>query len=383
MALPDLGIAWSNAGRFDLADDCLRRAVAVQPDHVVVHDNFLFSMHFNPTYSAADMLAEARRRWQVPHADPLKHLIQPHENNRNPERPLRIGYLSPDFRDHVVGRNLVPLFQHHDRDQFHSTCYFASPEPDEMTGLFRRLADSWRDVATCDDDDLARQIRADKIDILVDLTLHMPGNRLLAMARKPAPVQATFAGYPGTTGLAAIDYRISDPYLDPPGMDESVYSEKTIRLADSFWCYDPLENRDLPVNALPALRTGAVTFGCLNSFFKVNAGLLELWAKVLTAVPTSRLMLLAPEGNSRLRVREMFARHDVALQRIDFVGARPRPAYLKLYHDIDIALDSLPYNGHTTSLDCYWMGVPVVTNSATPASAAAESASSPTLACRT
>ena len=146
------------------------------------------------------------------------------------------------------------------------------------------------------DEQVAEQIREDRIDILVDLTLHMADNRLLVFARKPAPVQVTFAGYPGSTGLSTIDYRLSDPYLDPPGMDESIYSEQTIRLPDSFWCYDPLDCREIPVNALPALETGVVTFGCLNNFCKINDGVLALWAQVLRQVENSRLLLLAAAG---------------------------------------------------------------------------------------
>ena len=196
-------------------------------------------------------------------------------------------------------------------------------------------------------------------------------------ANRP-PVQVTFAGYPGSTGLSAIDYRLSDPYLDPfdaaqgrpldsvpggpPGMDESVYSEKTIRLPHSFWCYEPAdESRDIPVNPLPALKTGVVTFGCLNNFCKINDDLLDLWAKVLRQVDKSRLLLLAPPGSHRQRVVDRLSRNGIDPGRIEFVSHQPRRNYLELYHRIDLGLDSFPYNGHTTSLDSFWMGVPVVT----------------------
>jgi predicted O-linked N-acetylglucosamine transferase (SPINDLY family) len=204
-------------------------------------------------------------------------------------------------------------------------------------------------------------IRQDRIDILVDLALHTANSRLLVFARKPAPVQVTFAGYPGSTGLTTIDYRLSDPYLDPPGMEESVYSEETIRLPDSFWCYDPLDGREVPVSALPAVSNGFVTFGCLNNFCKINDGVLRLWGKVLQAVPSSRLLLLAPEGSHQQHALEVLGQQGIAPQRIEFVRPQPRRQYLELYQHIDVGLDSFPYNGHTTSLDSFWMGVPVVT----------------------
>jgi protein O-GlcNAc transferase len=203
-------------------------------------------------------------------------------------------------------------------------------------------------------------VREDSIDILVDLALHMAGSRLLAFARKPAPVQVTFAGYPGTTGLSAIDYRLTDPYLDPPGLSDQFYSEESIRLADTFWCYDPLSAEPAP-NDLPARRDGWVTFGCFNNFCKVNDSVLGLWARAVRAVERSRLVLAAPEGTARQHVQDLLDREGVSGDRVTMVNYRPRSSYLELYHGIDIALDTFPYNGHTTSLDALWMGVPLVT----------------------
>ncbi len=194
----------------------------------------------------------------------------------------------------------------------------------------------------------------------------MAHNRLLVFARKPAPVQVTFAGYPGTTGLRTIDYRITDPYLDPPGLYDGCYSEESIRLPDSFWCYDPLDNQPA-VNALPAAEKGYICFGCLNNFCKVNPQVLKIWARVLKAadrgymVPGSRLTILAGEGTHRQDALDLLAEEGVAGDRVTFVGNQPRPQYLTYYHGLDIGLDTVPYNGHTTSLDSFWMGVPVVT----------------------
>ncbi len=229
------------------------------------------------------------------------------------------------------------------------------------TQRLRSYADCWRSIVGLGDEEVADLVRRDSIDILVDLALHTADNRLLVFARKPAPVQVTFAGYPGSTGLNAIDYRLSDPYLDPPGMDESVYSEKTIRLPDSFWCYDPLECSDISVNPLPANENGFVTFGCLNNFCKVTEGALQLWAQMIAQIAGSRLLLLASEGEHRHRVKAFFQNEGIDPQRVEFASYRPRTDYLSLYHRIDVGLDTFPYNGHTTSLDAYWMGVPVVT----------------------
>jgi predicted O-linked N-acetylglucosamine transferase (SPINDLY family) len=190
--------------------------------------------------------------------------------------------------------------------------------------------------------------------------MHMTGCRLLAFARRPAPVQLCWLAYPGTTGLETMDYRLSDPFLDPPDANTEIYSEETIRLPDSFWCYAPLT--DVPdVSRLPALAEGRITFGCLNHFRKMNDRVLRLWAKVLSAVPKSRLMIMAPRGSARDRVRAIFAEGRIELDRIEFVDRCGRLDYLERYRGIDICLDTFPSNGHTTSLDALWMGVPTVT----------------------
>jgi predicted O-linked N-acetylglucosamine transferase (SPINDLY family) len=187
-------------------------------------------------------------------------------------------------------------------------------------------------------------------------------------ARKPAPVQIAYLAYPGTTGMTAMDYRLTDPYLDPPGTHDELYSERSIRLPDTFWCFDPaalelnLPAADLPEPGdLPAQRNGHVTFGCLNSFCKINAGVLHLWTRVLRAVPISRLLLLAPVGSARRWALDELTRAGLNPDRVEFVAQQPRRNYLDEYRRIDIGLDTLPYNGHTTSLDSFWMGVPVVT----------------------
>jgi len=221
-------------------------------------------------------------------------------------------------------------------------------------------ADGWRDTTHLADEQLADQIRQDQIDILVDLTMHMAHGRPLLFARKPAPIQVCWLAYPGTTGLTTMDYRFTDPHLDPPGDQDQYYSEHSIRLPDSFWCYQPLFD-ELAVNPLPVLTNGDVTFGCLNNFCKVNASVLDLWAQVLRAVDRSRLLLLAPGGSPRPRTHQTLRQHGISPDRVTFVDRRPLQDYFRLYQQIDICLDTFPANGHTTSLDAFWMGVPVVT----------------------
>jgi predicted O-linked N-acetylglucosamine transferase (SPINDLY family) len=228
-----------------------------------------------------------------------------------------------------------------------------------MTEEFRRHARQWRSTVGVGDEALAETIRRDGVDILVDLSQHMAGNRLPMFARKPAPVQVSFAGYPEGAGLEAIGYRISDRFLEEASANEETGRKEQVRMIDSFWCYDPC-GVELEVNGLPARESGKITFGCLNNFCKVNDRALSLWARVLGTVKNSRLVLLVAAGSHRQRTLEAFERDGVEAGRVEFVEYRPRRGYLELYHRLDIVLDTFPYNGHTTSLDALWMGAPVV-----------------------
>jgi predicted O-linked N-acetylglucosamine transferase (SPINDLY family) len=346
-------------GRLDEALRAYRAAHELDPADAQFHSNLLFLLHFHPGFNAGAIRAECRH-WDEKHALPLRPTIRPHANLRDSERRLRVGYVSPFFRDHCQSFFTLPLLSHHDRRHFEIYCYANVHRPDPITKRVQSHADVWRDTVGLTDAALAEMVRGDRIDILIDLTMHMAYNRLLVFARKPAPVQVAWLAYPGTTGLSAIDYRLTDPYLDPPGQNDDDYAEQSIRLPDTFWCYDPLTDEPA-VNDLPAARNGFVTFGCLNHFCKVNDGTLGLWARVLGAVPNSRLILLAPPGPAREHVLARLARDGIAGQRVEFVTRQGRQKYLAQYHRIDIALDPLPYNGHTTSLDAFWMGVPTVT----------------------
>jgi predicted O-linked N-acetylglucosamine transferase (SPINDLY family) len=355
----NLGNVFKDMGQIQDAIACYRRAAELAPAEPIVHSNLAYALHFSEAVDAHAILSE-NRKWNERHAAAIAREIRPHDNDRSPGRRLRIGYVSPDFRHHCQAFFTVPLLGHHDHQQFEIFCYANVPRPDVISERLRGFSDNWRSTVSHSDQQVAEQVRADRIDVLVDLTMHMAHNRPLTFARKPAPVQIAWLAYPGTTGIAAIDYRLTDPYLDPPGKHDDHYSERSIRLPDTFWCYDPLTDGP-PVNELPAQAAAHVTFGCLNNLCKFNDRTLALWARVLNAVPHSRLVMLAPPGSYRQQMLAKFAAAGIESHRIELVPRQPRERYLQTYHRIDLGLDTVPYNGHTTSLDSYWMGVPVVT----------------------
>jgi predicted O-linked N-acetylglucosamine transferase (SPINDLY family) len=338
----------------------LHKSLALRPNQITIHDALLVTLNYDPA-STPEFLAAAARNWATQWAPaaptPISHPI-----DRSPDRRLRIGYVSADFRDHVSRHFIQPLLANHNTHNVELFCYSQVPthQEDTATRHFQSLAHHWRPAADLPDAALAQQIRDDHIDILVDLMLHNPGNRLPVFSQKPAPVQVSWLAYPGTTGLPQIDYRFTDPYLDPPDRPNPS-SERPCRLP-TFWCYDPLtaSPADPPTNPLPALTNGHLTFGCLNDFCKINPHVLSLWADLLRQLPTARLHLLCPEGLSRDRTRAFFESRNIAPNRVTFLSRLPRTDYLHLHHAIDIALDPFPYNGHTTSLDALYMGVPIL-----------------------
>jgi len=355
----NLANALVSEGRIAEAIAAYRTAMQLQPQKNQIHSNLIFTLYYDPASKAQDIHQELLN-WNHHYAMPLKKYIVPHSNDRNPDRRLKIGYVSADFREHSCDLFLDPLLSKHNHERFEIFCYAEILRPDHRTRQYQSYADHWRNIAGLSDEQVAEQIRRDGIDILVDLKLHSDQNRLLVFARKPAPVQVTWLGYPGSTGLDTIDYRFSDSYLDPLETDLRVYSEQTMRLPDCFWCYDPLTSEP-QISDLPATANGYITFGCLNKFDKVNSDVLMLWAKVLLAAPKSHLLLLAPQGQIRKNIPETLFQRGISSERIEFVDRRARVNYLELYNKIDLTLDPFPYNGHTTSLDSLWMGVPVVT----------------------
>jgi predicted O-linked N-acetylglucosamine transferase (SPINDLY family) len=356
-AIVNLGNVFKDKGELDEAVACYRRGLCIKPDPEH-HSNLVYTLNFCAGYDAR-AIYEENCRWNQVYAEPLAPLILPHCNDPSPERRLRVGYVSPDFFGHVIGRFLLRLLEVHDHSKFEVFCYASVLVGDVVTDRCRSHADVWRNVLGISDEKVAQIIHEDQIDILVDLTMHMAYNRMLVFARKPAPIQVTYLAYCGTTGLRAIDFRFTDPYLDPPEHDDGRYSEQSVRLPETYWCYWP-SVQGSQVNALPALQTGHVTFGCLNNFCKVTVPTLEAWRRLLKEVPEARLVLHAKLGSHRDRVRDFFAQEGVAADRVTFLQKMPSSEYLSAYEQTDIALDPFPYGGGTTTCDALWMGVPVV-----------------------
>ena len=354
----ELAAALVERGEIDEALVRMRRAIELEPTNATYHGNLVYLLPFSPNVSAAQVLEEARA-FGARHAPALKRPPR-HTNSREPERRLRVGYVSPDFREHPAALFLRPLFRHHDRTRAQLIAYSNVRRPDAVTQQLKSLVDDWRDISLLDDEAAAALMRSDEVDVLVDLAQHSAGNRLLLFALKPAPVQISWLGYPGTTGVSALDYRLTDPGLDPPELGNGHNSETLLWLPDTFWCYEPPSEAPV-VNELPALQNGYVTFGSLNNFKKVSDAALELWAQVLSAVPGSRLLLVAPAGSARDRVRRALRGQGVGEERVEMVGPMPRREYLAAYGRVDIGLDPVPYGGGTTTLDAVFMGVPVVT----------------------
>jgi len=355
-AYNNMGNALKDTGRLDEAIACYRHAVALVPSYTQAHSNLIYLYYFHPAFDEASILSQAKQ-FTVGQEVPNDSLI---EVNKNPKKKLRIGYVSPDFRDHCQSLFTIPLLSNHDHTQFEIYCYAQLAKVDEISQRLAGYADVWRSTSGMSDAQLAEIITNDDIDILIDLTMHMSYGRPLLFARRAAPIQVAWLAYPGTTGIPAMDYRLTDPWLDPIELSDDRYTENTIRLPDTFWCYDPLVE-GLEPNELPALANGYITFGCLNNFCKVSDDTLSRWGKIMSSVPLSRLILLAAPGRHRQRVLNLLGHQGVAADRVEFVVFQPRSDYLQTYHRIDLCLDTLPYNGHTTSLDAYWMGVPVVT----------------------
>jgi predicted O-linked N-acetylglucosamine transferase (SPINDLY family) len=350
----NLGNMVHHRGRIQEAIPLYREGACLFPGEIWQSSNYLCALHFDPVYSPEQIHAEHAAWGQT--LESAIPAASAHPNDPLPDRRLRIGYVAPYFRNHVVGHNLLPLLRHHDRSRFEIYCYSDTRSPDDVTTLFRQFANVWRETAKLSDAELAAQVSQDRIDVLVDLVMHLEGVRLGMFARKPAPLQIAWMAYPGSTGLTRMDYRFTDPVLDPPGQTDHLYTEQSLRL-ESFWCFEPPASSPA-VRPSPMEKNGYVTFGCLNNFGKVNDAVLDLWREILAAVPDSRLILLAPKGKVPDQVREKLG---VTPARLIGLPRESRHKYFNYYHRIDLALDPFPYTGHSTTLDGLWMGAPVVT----------------------
>jgi predicted O-linked N-acetylglucosamine transferase (SPINDLY family) len=357
-AYGNLGNAFREQGRLEEAQASYKSALALKPNDVHAQSNLLMSLYYTPGCSAAAILDQARR-----FAKDAPRFSTSFDNDPDPHRRLRIGYVSGDFRFHPVGYFLAPVLGNHDRTKVEIFCYANSSQTDDMTERLRSAADHWRTIVGMPDHQAARMIADDGIDILVDLAGHTALNRLAVFARKPAPVQVSWLGYWGTTGLAAMDYLVSDAVTTPVDED-GFYSEQVVRLPLSRFCYAPPDDAPILAPEPPMRRGKPVTFGSFNNLAKLGPDVIRLWADVLLAVPDARLLLkwgtLSDDG-VRQRLTSAFEAAGLAPDRLILRGKSPHAAMLAEYDDVDIALDPFPFCGGLTSCEALWMGVPVVT----------------------
>lgn len=362
-------------GRVEEAVEARRKVVKLRPGDAAAHSDLLVMLHYQDDYDPDAVFAE-HLRWAARHAEPWypAHQLAARGSARvsgsaGTGRPLRVGYVSGDFREHPVPRFFGPLLAAHDRSRVTAVCYCDVKKPDRVTERLRALADEWRDVVDLDDAHAADLVRRDRIDILVDLAGHLDNRRLGVFARKPARVQVTYLGYPDTTGLSTIDYRITDRYHDPPGLTERLHTESLVRLPGCCWVYDPDPGPEEPhaaaapttaeTPAAPSARQQeGVTFGVFNRLLKATPRMTRLWSEIVAAVPGSRLLVHAADEEC---AREFFRRQGFG-EALEVFGSVPtRAGYLQSLAQADINLDTFPYNGQTTTCDAMWMGIPTVT----------------------
>lgn len=357
-AWSNLGISLTEQGLIAEAIDAFDHAWDVRPEARIL-SNRLVTLTYSSDYDGP-ALREAHQEWGILYGHPTP-IDRPRPSAVDPARRLRIAYLSSDLRDHPVGRFVETLLVHHDRNRVHVTCYSSSRRGDERTDRLRQLSDAWRETLTLSDEELARQIVTDAIDVLIDLSGHLAGHRLGVFALRPALLQVNLFGYAATTGLEAIDGRITDAQVDPPGLTETHYTESLARLPDCAWVY-PLPTRAPPVEPLPCLAPQPFTFGCLNNTAKLSEECLRLWVQVLEAVPSSRLVVMTGRSaEAARRIVGVFTQAGIDRARVKAVARLPEKDYFEAYHLMDLAFDPFPRNGGVTTCDALWMGVPVLT----------------------
>jgi predicted O-linked N-acetylglucosamine transferase (SPINDLY family) len=351
-----LAHALADLGRLDEMVAARRAQVAAAPNSHGAHSALLYCLHYHPAQTRATLFDE-HREWDRRHGRPRAARAGPHPNVRSPERRLRVWFVSPDLRRHTVTRFVGAAIERHDREAFEFYAYSDTERPDETTARLRESCRLWRDTRALSDERLAALVREDRVDVLVDLRGHGAANRLAVFAMKPAPVQISMVGYFDTTGLSAMDYRLTDAIQDPEPSADALHTERLLRVPGGCWCYTP-DGDEPPVGPPPVRRNGHVTFGCLNKLIKINHAVAATWARILEAVPRSRLLVAAPGG-------EAAGAHLTSLGlppgRVDVLGkVSGRSEYLDRFNAIDVALDPFPFNGITTTCDGLWMGVPAV-----------------------
>ena len=359
----NLGETLKEMGRIEEAIGVFQKGLEAHPSHALMHSNLLLALHYTPAIPP-ETIFKAHAVWAQRHADPLLPTGKRYANQRDSERRLRVGYVSPDFCAHSVAFFAEPLIREHDRDRFEVFCYHAAARSDVVTERLKGTADRWRSLVGVEDPQAAALIEQDGIDILVDLTGHTANNRLSLFARKPAPVQATWLGYPDTTGMRAIGWRLSDAIAEPPGEADRLSAERIVRLPHGFHSYRPPVDAGPP--AEPPLRANChVTFGSFNNTSKVTGEVVRVWSEILKRVPDSRLIVKSAQmgdEETRRRYLNTFVQFGIDAGRIELLARiNAADGHLRAYDRIDIGLDPFPYNGTTTTCEALWMGVPVVT----------------------
>ena len=339
------------------------RALEYNPDLTLAWTNLLFILNCSPDHTAQQIFNLHKKYVSRYESRMNPKDIFRHDNPCDPKKIIRIGYVSPDFREHSVSFFLEPVLALHNHKRFEIFGYYSNEKYDATTTRIKANFDHWRDIHAFSDAKSAELIRNDDIDILIDLSGYTALSRVLLFAYKPAPIQVTWIGYPNTTALSAIDYRITDPIADPAPTSEQFHTEKLIRMPDTFICYKP-PGELLPVELPPSDRNGYVTFGSFNNLSKMNNKVIEVWAKILNSIPNSKLFLKSftlDDHWVRDKVIARFSTFDIPAQRLILRGIDESLAsHLQRYGQVDIALDPFPYNGTTTTCEALWMGVPVI-----------------------
>jgi len=358
-AANNLGNLCVSQGRLQEAEFWYLQAIEIQPDYHIAHSNRLFCLNYHSDYDAKKSLA-AHQQWDQQHCAKIT-AFKHNKHHADPDKILRIAYISPDLCAHSVAFFLEPLLQHHNPSQVESFCYANVKHEDKTSAKLRAHTKHWHNIYGQDDATIAQRIKQDKIDILIDLAGHTAGNNLLTFAWQAAPVQATWLGYPNTTGMQRMAYRITDAYVDPED-DNNPHSEELIRLPKAFSCYQPHPDCP-PVGDLPASQK-PLTFGSFNNLAKVTDDVISTWAALLQAIPDSSLILknkALSDEQVRKTFLQRFSEHGISSDRIELIAwTASMVDHMKLYNRIDIALDTFPYNGATTTCESLYMGVPVI-----------------------
>ncbi len=355
----NLGCALILLGQLAAAIHHYKQAITLDPERSSAYTNIVLALQYVPGVSGA-LIAETTRRWAA--TVRRRPRRTPWPNVPDAERRIRVGYVSGDFRSHPVAYFIESVLAAHDRDAVEIFCYSNVADPDETTDRIAVGVDRWQSISALEDGEAARRIAADEIDILVDLSGHTARNRLTLFASRPAPIQCTWLGYAGTTGLPEIDYIIGDRFVLPPE-EAALCTEQPFLMPNAYLCFTPPET-EIDITPLPALGCGAITFGCFNNLLKLNNGVIELWSTLLEAVPNSQLFLKTAQlADAEIcdRLEGEFAARGIATDRLILSPSSPREELLQAYNHVDIALDPFPFGGGTTTIEALWMGVPVIT----------------------